>query len=51
MLLDVEFSSDSNNSTIQYCSHDEAGANVTKGKAEPKFFRAHLENGILRIPR
>ena len=50
MLLDVEFSATEQGSTIQYFSHDEAGAKITKGKAEPKFFRARLDNGILRIP-
>ena len=50
MLLDVDFSSNSEKSTIQYFTHDETGAKVTKGKAQPKFFRARLENGVLRIP-
>lgn len=50
MLLDVEFTPIDKDSTIQYFSHDETGAKVTKGKAQPKFFRASLKNGVLRIP-
>ena len=50
MLLDVEFSAADKGSTIQYFSHDREGAKVTKGKAEPKFFRASLQDGVLRIP-
>lgn len=51
MLLDVEFGEIDKGSTIQYFSHDETGAKVTKGKAQPKFFRASLKNGVLRIPK
>lgn len=51
MLLDVEFGAAKQGSTIQYFSHDGTGAKVTKGKAQPKFFRARLDNGVLRIPR
>jgi CRISPR-associated protein Cas5d len=50
MLLDVDFTNDSAGSTMEYFSHDETGGKVTKGKAQPKFFRARLENGVLRVP-
>lgn len=49
MLLDMEFTPASDTS-LEYLTHDENGAKVTRGKAQPKFFRARLERGILRIP-
>lgn len=50
MLLDMEFTPTSGDATLEYFTHDESGAKVTKGKAQPRFFRAQLENGILRVP-
>lgn len=50
MLLDMEFTATADAPTITYLTHDHAGATVTKGKAQPKFFRAQLTNGILRVP-
>lgn len=50
MLLDMEFTATSEASTIEYFTHDETGAKVTKGKTQPKFFRARLENGVMRVP-
>jgi CRISPR-associated protein Cas5d len=50
MLLDMDFIADSEGSTMEYFTHDDAGAKVTKGRAQPKFFRARLENGVLRVP-
>lgn len=50
MLFDMEFTATKNLPTLTYFTHDESGAKVTKGKAQPKFFRARLENGILRVP-
>jgi CRISPR-associated protein Cas5d len=50
MLLDMDFIADSEGSTMEYFTHDETGAKVTKGRAQPKFFRARLENGVLRVP-
>lgn len=50
MLLDVEFTATSDAPTLEYLSHDESGATVTKGRAQPRFFRARLENGVLRVP-
>jgi CRISPR-associated protein Cas5d len=49
MLLDVEFTATKNSPTLTYFTHDETGAKVTKGKAQPKFFQARLDNGVLRI--
>lgn len=50
MLLDMEFTPTTEASTLEYFTHGEAGAKVTKGRAQPKFFRARLDNGILRVP-
>lgn len=50
MLLDMEFTPTADAATLEYFIHDESGAKVTKGKAQPKFFRARLDNGILRVP-
>ena len=49
MLLDMDFT-ESIDGTITYLSHDANGAKVAKGKAQPKFFRARLERGVLRVP-
>lgn len=51
MLLDVEFTSGDGGATLEYFTHDETGAKVTKGKAQPIFFRARLDNGVLRVPQ
>ena len=50
MLLDMEFTATSEGGTMEYFTHDETGAKVTKGKAQPKFFRASLVNGVMRVP-
>jgi CRISPR-associated protein Cas5d len=50
MLLDMEFIATPQNSTLSYFTHDGSGGTVTKGRAQPKFFRARLENGVLRVP-
>jgi CRISPR-associated protein Cas5d len=50
MLLDMEFT-ETVDGTLTYLSHDAKGAKVAKGKAQPKFFRARLERGILRVPK
>lgn len=50
MLLDLEFTATTTAPTLEYFTHNEAGATVTKGKAQPRFFRARLENGVLRVP-
>ncbi|MDX2270804.1 MAG: type I-C CRISPR-associated protein Cas5c [Cyanobacteriota bacterium] len=50
MLQDVDFNEEVAGA-IQYKTHDSTGSRITKGTAQPKFFRARLEKGILRIPR
>jgi CRISPR-associated protein Cas5d len=50
MLLDMEFMPTVDGATLEYLTHDDSGAKVTKGKAQPKFFRARLDKGVLRIP-
>lgn len=47
MLQDMEFTTDGE-TTMQYLTHDANGAKVTAGKAQPKFFKARLEQGRLR---
>lgn len=51
MLLDMEFTATLEGSTIDYFTHDETGAKVTKGKVQPKFFPASLVNGVMRVPQ
>lgn len=51
MLLDMEFTATIDAPTLEYFTHNGTGATVTKGKARPKFFRARLENGVLRVPQ
>jgi len=50
MLFDLEFTATEDAPTLTYFTHNAIGAKVTKGKAQPKFFRARLENGVLRVP-
>jgi len=50
MLLDMEFTPTAEAATLEYFTHDASGAKVTRGKARPKFFRARLDQGILRVP-
>lgn len=49
MLFDMEFK-ENVDGTIEYLRHDEQGARVVKGNAQPKFFRARLEKGSLYVP-
>jgi CRISPR-associated protein Cas5d len=49
MLLDMDFAAEDKNSTITYLTHDETGAKVTNGIAQPKFFSARLDQGVLRM--
>ena len=51
MLLDMDFCDSDQDSTMTYLTHDEGGSKVTKGIAQPKFFSARLDNGILRVPQ
>jgi CRISPR-associated protein Cas5d len=50
MLFDLEIT-EATNGRMMYLSHDANGAKVTKGNAQPKFFEARLEQGVLTIPR
>jgi CRISPR-associated protein Cas5d len=50
MLWDMDFVSDPEAKQLEFMSHDAEGGKVTKGTAKPKFFRAKLEAGILRVP-
>jgi CRISPR-associated protein Cas5d len=50
MLLDMDFITDPESKQLEFMSHDEEGGKVIKGTAKPRFFRARLEQGILRVP-
>jgi CRISPR-associated protein Cas5d len=49
MLFDLEFTSQKKGG-IQFRQHNQKGASTVNGVATPKFFRAKLERGILKIP-
>ena len=49
MLLDIAFTPRKKGS-VTYYTHDAERAQVTQGQATPIFFRARLENGVLRVP-
>lgn len=51
MLLDLDFIASGQRSTMVYLTHDETGAHVTQGIAQPKFFSARLDKGVLRVPQ
>ena len=50
MLWDLDFTVDPEAKQIEFLTHDENGGKVTTGTAKPRFFRARLEQGVLRIP-
>lgn len=50
MLWDMDFLIDPEAKQLEFLTHDGDGATVTKGTAKPKFFRARLDNGVLRVP-
>lgn len=50
MLFDMDFVIDPEAKQIEFMTHDAEGGKVTKGIAKPKFFRARLEKGVLRVP-
>lgn len=50
MLFDLEFTATDKNGAITYLAHDADGAAFTKGVAQPKFFQAHLRQGVLTVP-
>ena len=50
MLFDLDFSLTEKGS-LEFFSHDGEGAKVVSGRAQPKFFPAKLERGVLRVPQ
>lgn len=50
MLFDVDFVPDAKGA-VSYAGHGAEGRKVVRGNAQPRFFQARLENGILRVPR
>lgn len=49
MLFDQQFV-ESPGGDLQYWTHSSSGRRLTRGRAEPKFFKAQLRSGVLRIP-
>jgi CRISPR-associated protein Cas5d len=49
MLFDLEYHEQKKGS-VTYRQHNQNGATWVSGNAKPKFFRAILENGVLRVP-
>jgi CRISPR-associated protein Cas5d len=49
MLFDVEFTPDASGK-LSYAGHGPNGREVLKGSAQPRFFQARLEGGVLRVP-
>lgn len=50
MLLDQGFAVDPTG-PIAFRVHDAGGPQVARGRAEPRFFHARLEHGLLKVPR
>ena len=50
MLLDVDFVSDTKGA-LTYAGHSAEGKKVVRGNAQPKFFQARLDSGVLRVPQ
>jgi CRISPR-associated protein Cas5d len=50
MLWDMDFVSDPEAKQIEFLTHDAVGGRVTKGTAKPKFFRAKIEKGVMKVP-
>jgi CRISPR-associated protein Cas5d len=50
MLWDMDFVIDPDAKQLEFLTHDSSGGSVTKGRTQPKFFRARLEHGILQVP-
>ncbi len=49
MLFDLVYHEDGKGGVV-YRAHDGNGARIVTGTAKPKFFRAELKQGILRVP-
>ena len=50
MLLDVDFVPD-RKGAVSYAGHGAEGRKVVRGNAQPRFFQARLESGVLHVPR
>ncbi len=50
MLLDVDFVPDAKGA-VSYAGHGANGRMVIRGNAQPRFFQARLDNGVLRVPQ
>ncbi len=50
MLLDVDFVSDTKGA-LTYAGHSAEGRTVVRGNAQPRFFQARLDRGVLRVPQ
>ncbi|HET7478632.1 MAG TPA: type I-C CRISPR-associated protein Cas5c [Rubrobacteraceae bacterium] len=50
MLFDVDFVPDAKGA-VSYAGHGADGREVVRGNAQPRFFQARLENGVLRVPQ
>lgn len=50
MLFDVDFVPDAKG-VVSYAGHGAEGRKVVRGNAQPSFFQARLDNGVLRIPQ
>ena len=50
MLLDMDFVPDAKGA-VSYAGHGVEGRTIVRGNAQPQFFQARLDNGVLRVPR
>ncbi len=50
MLLDVDFVSDAKGA-LTYAGHSSGGREIVRGNAQPRFFQARLDSGVLRVPQ
>ncbi len=50
MLFDIGFVPDAKGK-VSYAGHGPEGRSIVRGDAQPKFFRARLERGVLRVPQ
>ncbi len=50
MLFDVDFVPDAKGA-VSYAGHGADGRKVVRGNAQPRFFQARLDNGVLRVPQ
>lgn len=50
MLLDMDFEPDGKG-RVSYAEHGPEGRKIVKANAHPKFFRARLEGGVLKVPQ